>query len=65
MTWTAFSLEFGFKLIPLYSQLEAFYRGNFQEFSDKDFQLMFAMNGPRRRGDIGRYHMLKKKLNIK
>ena len=46
------------------AKLEAFYRANHEEFSDKDFQLMFGMNGPRRRGDVGRYHMLKKKMNI-
>ena len=33
--------------------------------SFSDFQLMFSMNGPRRKGDIGRYHMLVKRLDKK
>lgn len=43
-------------------QLEAYYRANQRDFADKDFQLMFEMNGPRRRGDIGRYNMMKKRV---
>jgi hypothetical protein len=45
-------------------ELEAYYRGNHQEFSDSDFALMFAMNGPRRKGDIGRFNLLKKKMRM-
>ena len=45
-------------------ELEAYYRGNHQEFSDADFALMFAMNGPRRKGDIGRFNLLKKKMRM-
>mmetsp|Transcript_16103 Transcript_16103/g.23375 ORF Transcript_16103/g.23375 Transcript_16103/m.23375 type:complete len:795 (-) Transcript_16103:265-2649(-) len=46
-------------------ELETYFRGNHQEFSDSDFQLMFSMNGPRRRGDPGRYALLKKKMQLK
>lgn len=45
-------------------ELEAYYRGNHQEFSDSDFALMFNMDGPRRQGDIGRYHILRRNLNL-
>ena len=45
-------------------ELEAYYRGNHQEFSDADFTLMFAMNGPRRKGDVGRFNLLKKKMRM-
>lgn len=43
-------------------ELEAYYTANHDDFSDEDFQLMFSMNGPRRKGDIGRYHMLNRRL---
>jgi hypothetical protein len=43
-------------------ELVAYYTANRDEFSEEDFQLMFAMNGPRRRGDVGRFHMTKKNL---
>ena len=29
------------------SELEAYYQANFHDFSEQDFELMFAMNGPR------------------
>lgn len=38
-------------------ELEAYYQENRGDFSEADFQLMFGMDGPRRKGDIGRYHM--------
>lgn len=43
-------------------ELVAYYTANQEEFSEEDFALMFSMNGPRRRGDIGRFHMAKKNL---
>jgi hypothetical protein len=43
-------------------ELAAYYTANHDEFSDDDFMLMFAMTGPRRRGDVGRFHMTKKNL---
>lgn len=46
-------------------ELEAYYQANRGDFSEADFQLMFAMDGPRRKGDIGRYHMLVKHLERK
>jgi hypothetical protein len=45
-------------------ELGAYYTANSGEFSDDDFMLMFAMNGPRRRGDVGRFHMTKKNLSL-
>jgi len=45
-------------------ELEAYFRENHQEFSDSDFALMFNMDGPRRKGDIGRYHLLKRKMRL-
>jgi len=41
-------------------ELIAYYSANQDDFSEEDFMLMFAMTGPRRRGDIGQYHMLKR-----
>ena len=46
-------------------ELEAYYQENRNDFSEQDFQLMFSMDGPRRKGDVGRYHMLVKKLDGK
>jgi hypothetical protein len=46
-------------------ELEAYYQENRNDFSEQDFQLMFSMNGPRRKGDVGRYHMLVKKMDGK
>jgi hypothetical protein len=43
-------------------ELCAFYSSSPDEFSDEDFELMFSMDGPRRRGDINRYHMLRQQL---
>eukprot|EP00934_Nitzschia_sp_Nitz4_P006707 Nitzschia sp. Nitz4//scaffold247_size31676//13675//17524//NITZ4_007929-RA/size31676-processed-gene-0.19-mRNA-1//-1//CDS//3329543952//6697//frame0 len=45
------------------AELEAYYQENRSDFSEQDFQLMFSMNGPRRKGDIGRYHLLVKRLD--
>jgi hypothetical protein len=45
-------------------ELEAYFRGNHQELSQSNFELMFSMNGPRRKGDVGRYHLLRKKLKL-
>jgi len=44
-------------------ELEAYYQENRNDFSEQDFQLMFSMDGPRRKGDVGRYHMLVKRLD--
>jgi hypothetical protein len=46
-------------------ELEAYYQENRGDFSEADFQLMFGMDGPRRKGDIGRYHMIVKRLDNK
>jgi hypothetical protein len=43
-------------------ELCAFYSSSPDEFSEEDFELMFAMDGPRRRGDLGRYKMLRQQL---
>jgi hypothetical protein len=45
-------------------ELVAYYTANHDEFSEEDFMLMFSMTGPRRRGDVGRYHMAKKNLGL-
>jgi len=39
-------------------ELEAYYQENRSDFSEPDFKLMFSMDGPRRKGDVGRYNML-------
>lgn len=44
-------------------ELITFYTSNKDEFSSEDFELMFTMSGPRRRGDVGRFHILKNKLS--
>ena len=44
------------------NDLEAHYRGNSTQFSDDDYQLMFAFTGPRRRGDARRFNLLKSKM---
>jgi hypothetical protein len=44
-------------------ELEAYYQENRNDFSEQDFRLMFSMDGPRRKGDVGRYNMLVKKLD--
>jgi hypothetical protein len=41
-------------------ELATYYSANQDDFSEEDFMLMFAMTGPRRKGDINRYHMLKR-----
>jgi len=43
-------------------ELCAFYSSSPDEFSQKDFEMMFSMEGPRRRGDLGRYRNLKLQL---
>jgi hypothetical protein len=43
-------------------ELVAYYTANREDFSEDDFILMFSMTGPRRRGDVGQYHMLKRRL---
>eukprot|EP00980_Cylindrotheca_fusiformis_P023209 scaffold10220_cov148-Cylindrotheca_fusiformis.AAC.7 len=47
------------------SELEAYYQDNRNDFSEQDFQLMFSMDGPKRKGDINRYHKLFKKMERK
>lgn len=44
-------------------ELAAYYTSNREEFSEDDFQLMFTMIGPRRRGDINKYNVTKKLLD--
>ena len=44
------------------NDLEAHYRSYPSQFSDSDYQLMFAFNGPRRRGDARRFNLLKSKM---
>ena len=39
-------------------ELAAYYNANPTDFDQEDFMLMFSMTGPRRQGDIGRFHML-------
>jgi hypothetical protein len=43
-------------------ELVAYYAANRYDFTEADFELMFSMNGPRRQGDVGRYHMAKRQL---
>ena len=44
------------------NDLEAHYRSNPTQFSDDDYQIMFAFTGPRRRGDARRFNLLKSKM---
>ncbi|KAL7541642.1 hypothetical protein ACHAXR_011102 [Thalassiosira sp. AJA248-18] len=44
------------------NELEGHYRSNPTQFSDEDYQLMFAFTGPRRRGDARRFNLLKSKM---
>ncbi|CAJ1953980.1 unnamed protein product [Cylindrotheca closterium] len=46
-------------------ELEAYYQDNRNDFSEQDFQLMFTMDGPKRKGDVNRYHTLFKKMERK
>ena len=46
-------------------ELVAYYSANRGDFSEDDFRLMFAMTGPRRRGDVGRFHMMKRRMKKK
>ncbi len=43
-------------------ELVAYYMANSEDYSEADFELMFTMTGPRRRGDVGRFHMAKRQL---
>ena len=38
---------------------------NRNDFSEQDFQLMFTMDGPKRKGDVNRYHKLFKKMEAR
>lgn len=42
-------------------ELCAYYSANRDDFSKEDFELMFSMTGPRRRGDVGRLHMMERR----
>jgi len=42
--------------------LSSHYRRFPKQFIDADYQLMFAFNGPRRRGDSRRFNLLKSKM---
>lgn len=44
------------------NDLEGHYRTKPTQFSDQDYQLMFAFTGPRRRGDARRFNLLKSKM---
>ena len=39
-------------------ELVAYYNANPTDFDPADFELMFSMTGPRRQGDVGRFHMM-------
>lgn len=39
-------------------ELVAYYNANPTDFDKADFELMFSMTGPRRQGDVGRFHMM-------
>lgn len=43
-------------------ELVAYYTANRGDFSEDDYILMFSMTGPRRRGDVGQYHMLRRRM---
>lgn len=43
-------------------ELAEYYTHNSDEFSDEDFELMFKMDGPRRRGDDKQFKRLKKEI---
>jgi hypothetical protein len=43
-------------------ELVTYYTSNREDFAEDDFILMFSMTGPRRRGDVGQYHMLKRRF---
>eukprot|EP00522_Entomoneis_paludosa_P000229 CAMPEP_0172472610 /NCGR_PEP_ID=MMETSP1065-20121228/68422_1 /TAXON_ID=265537 /ORGANISM="Amphiprora paludosa, Strain CCMP125" /LENGTH=1280 /DNA_ID=CAMNT_0013230757 /DNA_START=216 /DNA_END=4058 /DNA_ORIENTATION=+ len=42
-------------------ELVAYYNANQTDFPEEDFILMFSMTGPRRQGDVGRFHMIKRR----
>lgn len=42
-------------------ELCAYYAANQDDFSNADFELMFSMTGPRRRGDVGRLNLMKRR----
>jgi hypothetical protein len=42
-------------------ELCAYYTANQDDFSSADFELMFSMTGPRRRGDVGRLNLMKRR----
>jgi hypothetical protein len=42
-------------------ELCAYYAANKDDFSNADFELMFSMTGPRRRGDVGRLNLMKRR----
>jgi hypothetical protein len=44
------------------NDLEAHYRSSPTQFTDEDYQLMFAFTGPRRQGDSRRFDLLKSKM---
>lgn len=43
-------------------ELETYYEDNRNDFTEEDFQLMFTMDGPKRKGDVNRYHELFKMM---
>jgi hypothetical protein len=46
-------------------ELVAYHNANRGDFPEEDFMTMFAMTGPRRRGDVGRFHMMKRRMKKK
>jgi len=43
-------------------ELVSYCRTNRNEYCDEDYKMMFGMNGPRRKGDVSRYAILKDKF---
>jgi hypothetical protein len=43
-------------------ELVAYYSASREDFAEDDFILMFSMTGPRRRGDVGQFHIAKRRL---
>jgi len=41
-------------------ELVAYYMANSEDYTEEDFELMFSMNAPRRRGNVSRFHMAKR-----
>jgi len=53
-----------FAMLVEMDELEAYFHGNHHEFSQSYFELMLAMNDPRRKGNVGCCLLLRKKLKL-